>query len=150
MGNCLSRFTKHKTTSRLLALSRELRNNIYAHIPRDLTIKWLWNTQGTTSPSDSIYDVIQITFHNAPEHGILATCTCLREEMLEQDQLHNEELSVSITMLTRVTRPRSTEEVEEAQQKQQDATRARIKTAFRNHPALGPKQHDEATPVVYR
>ena len=131
MGNCLSRFAKQKTTPRLLALSREIRNSIYSHIPRDLNIEWLWDTQGTTGTNDPIYDVIQVTFYNAPEPGVLAACTRLHEEMLEQDQLHSKELSVSITMLTRATIPGSTEEVEEMQQKQHEATRARIKTGFR-------------------
>ena len=44
MGNCPSRLAKKKTTSKLLALPRELRNNIYDKIPRDLRIERHWNT----------------------------------------------------------------------------------------------------------
>jgi len=104
MGNCLPRNAKNKTPSKLLSLPRELRNTTHDKIPRDLQIDWLWNTQGYTDTRYATFDVIKVTFHNAPEPGVLAECTRLHNEMLEQDQLQKKALFVSITMMNRVTK----------------------------------------------
>ena len=131
MGDCLSRLARSKSTSKLLTSPREIRDNIYDKIPRDLQIDWLWNTQGYTDTRYATFDVIKVSFHNAPEPGVLAECTRLYNEMLEQDQLQKNALSVSITMMTRVTRMLSTIQVK-VQQDKEITTRARIRTAFRN------------------
>ncbi|KAH6858852.1 hypothetical protein BKA58DRAFT_49566 [Alternaria rosae] len=66
--------------------------------------------------------------------------------MLEQDQLLNKALSVSITMMTRVTKSLSPEQIE-VQQEKDNTTRARIKTAFRNvHHAILCIQHLTPSP----
>ena len=85
---------------------------------------------GYTDTRYATFDVIKVSFHKTPEPGVLAAWTRLRGEMLEQVQLNGRELSVSISIMTCLTKTLPTIQII-VQQKKETATRARIKPALR-------------------
>jgi hypothetical protein len=97
----------------LLTLPREIRNNVYSRLSKELQFDWLWAINKVYIPPGffdeayglasipALYDVVEVLFHNAPDPAVPAAHSRLRAEYLEEQELPHEGLSVCITLKLR-------------------------------------------------
>jgi hypothetical protein len=117
----------------LLALPREIRNQIYSYLSKELEFDWLWAVNKDRTPIASsdeanglasgppLNDVVNVRFHNAPDPAVFATHSCLHAEYLEEQELPSEGLSARISLR------QSTMHLSEADEPDTDA---RVNSAF--------------------
>jgi hypothetical protein len=95
--------------SPLISLPRELRNIIYQHLDRQITLKWKTSVvdwEGITSGGQiqAVHEIFEVCFENLSSVGILRAHSQLHDEYKDEECLQN----VSVTIDTDLCARRAT------------------------------------------